>query len=161
MCICVSQDMNEPANFGTNLEKPWNWPDDVEPWSLKCPINSDLEDPPYRTSTSAAFHCHIVCRILPKYYPYVPVSFITFICFCFNVLIFNSNCMLKNKKEKLIFTFTIISILSFSSTRNFTVLFHLHYWLFNNWCQIDSSNKSSESHYFDGWSGPVSSVSDS
>ncbi|GFS21400.1 lysosomal alpha-glucosidase protein [Elysia marginata] len=42
-------DMNEPANFGTNEERPWNWPEDEKPyWSLKCPKDS-LEDPPYRT----------------------------------------------------------------------------------------------------------------
>ncbi|KAL4237199.1 hypothetical protein ACF0H5_005579 [Mactra antiquata] len=46
-------DMNEPANFGTNEEVPWNWPEDVKPrWSLKCPINNKLEDPPYRTKAS-------------------------------------------------------------------------------------------------------------
>jgi len=33
------KDMNEPANFGTNLEKPFNWPDNLAPWSLKCPYN--------------------------------------------------------------------------------------------------------------------------
>lgn len=32
-------DMNEPANFGTNLNKPFNWPDHLPPWSLKCPFN--------------------------------------------------------------------------------------------------------------------------
>ena len=43
--------MNEPANFGTNLEKPWNWPEGKEPvWSLVCPENNRYEDPPYRTS---------------------------------------------------------------------------------------------------------------
>lgn len=49
--VVVFQDMNEPANFGTNLEKPWNWPDDAKPyWSLQC--NSSKYDlPPYRTST--------------------------------------------------------------------------------------------------------------
>ncbi|XP_067678896.1 maltase-glucoamylase-like [Haliotis asinina] len=47
-------DMNEPANFGTNEEKPFNWPDSARPyWSLKCPTGS-LEDPPYRTR--ASFH---------------------------------------------------------------------------------------------------------
>ncbi|CAL1536418.1 unnamed protein product [Lymnaea stagnalis] len=41
-------DMNEPASFGTNEERPFNWPEDVKPyWSLKCPSNQ-LEDPPYR-----------------------------------------------------------------------------------------------------------------
>jgi alpha-glucosidase (family GH31 glycosyl hydrolase) len=30
--------MNEPAVFGTNEEKPFNWPDSAKPyWSLKCP----------------------------------------------------------------------------------------------------------------------------
>lgn len=29
--------MNDPAAFGTNEEKPFNWADDREPWSLKCP----------------------------------------------------------------------------------------------------------------------------
>ncbi|KAK3600456.1 hypothetical protein CHS0354_037863 [Potamilus streckersoni] len=41
-------DMNEPANFGTNEEKPWNWPANKEPWSLKCPTNSTLDHPPYK-----------------------------------------------------------------------------------------------------------------
>ena len=42
--------MNEPANFGTNEEKPFNWPEKDRPyWSLKCPYNT-LDDPPYRTS---------------------------------------------------------------------------------------------------------------
>uniref|UniRef100_A0A0B7B0J4 Glycoside hydrolase family 31 TIM barrel domain-containing protein n=1 Tax=Arion vulgaris TaxID=1028688 RepID=A0A0B7B0J4_9EUPU len=41
-------DMNEPANFGTNEERPFNWPVDEKPyWSLNCTHNS-LEDPPYR-----------------------------------------------------------------------------------------------------------------
>lgn len=38
--------MNEPANFGTNEEKPWNWPEGLEPWSLKCP-GTLFDDPPY------------------------------------------------------------------------------------------------------------------
>jgi len=42
--------MNEPANFGTNEERPWNWPEDCRPyWSLKCP-DGNFDDPPYRTS---------------------------------------------------------------------------------------------------------------
>ncbi|CAH1773121.1 unnamed protein product [Owenia fusiformis] len=44
-------DMNEPANFGTNEDKPWNWPVGEPAWSLKCP---DDEDPPYMTR--AAYH---------------------------------------------------------------------------------------------------------
>lgn len=43
-------DMNEPANFDTNKEKPWNWPKDRLPyWNLKCKYGDILEDPPYRT----------------------------------------------------------------------------------------------------------------
>ncbi|XP_063614700.1 sucrase-isomaltase, intestinal-like, partial [Penaeus indicus] len=41
-------DMNEPANFGTNLDKPWNWPAGEPDWSLKCPFNR-LDSPPYPT----------------------------------------------------------------------------------------------------------------
>ncbi|ROT64340.1 alpha glucosidase [Penaeus vannamei] len=41
-------DMNEPANFGTNLDKPWNWPEGKDPWSLKCPENK-WDSPPYPT----------------------------------------------------------------------------------------------------------------
>ena len=43
--------MNEPANFGTNQNKPFNWPDSLPPWSLKCP-NSKWDDPPYRTKAA-------------------------------------------------------------------------------------------------------------
>ncbi|KAF0302466.1 Sucrase-isomaltase, intestinal [Amphibalanus amphitrite] len=42
-------DMNEPTNFGTNLEKPFNWPSSLPAWSLKCPVNR-LDDPPYPTA---------------------------------------------------------------------------------------------------------------
>lgn len=41
-------DMNEPANFGTNMDQPWNWPEGQDPWSLKCPVNQ-WDDPPYKT----------------------------------------------------------------------------------------------------------------
>ncbi|XP_069159660.1 sucrase-isomaltase, intestinal-like [Procambarus clarkii] len=41
-------DMNEPANFGTNLDKPENWPPDQPDWSLKCPDNK-WDSPPYPT----------------------------------------------------------------------------------------------------------------
>ncbi|XP_043215763.1 sucrase-isomaltase, intestinal-like [Amphibalanus amphitrite] len=41
-------DMNEPSSFGTNLEKPFNWPDDLPPWSLKCP-DTKWDSPPYPT----------------------------------------------------------------------------------------------------------------
>lgn len=48
-------DMNEPANFGTNEEKPFNWPDDARPyWSLKCGGNT-WDDPPYRPMAAFAF----------------------------------------------------------------------------------------------------------
>ncbi|ESP05175.1 hypothetical protein LOTGIDRAFT_227855 [Lottia gigantea] len=41
-------DMNEPANFGTNEERPFNWPEKDKPyWSLKCPTNK-WDDPPYK-----------------------------------------------------------------------------------------------------------------
>ncbi|KAF0300110.1 Maltase-glucoamylase, intestinal [Amphibalanus amphitrite] len=41
-------DMNEPSNFGTNMDKPFNWPNNLPPWSLKCPQNN-LDSPPYPT----------------------------------------------------------------------------------------------------------------
>jgi len=41
-------DMNEPSNFDTNLEKPFNWPIDKPSWNLICPTNK-WDDPPYRT----------------------------------------------------------------------------------------------------------------
>jgi hypothetical protein len=38
-------DMNEPANFGTNENRIWNWPEKDKPyWSLKCP-HSKFDDP--------------------------------------------------------------------------------------------------------------------
>ncbi|GFT19738.1 maltase-glucoamylase, intestinal [Trichonephila clavipes] len=39
-------DMNEPANFGTNEDKPTYCENKTECWSLKCP-ESAYEDPPY------------------------------------------------------------------------------------------------------------------
>ncbi|CAF4731027.1 unnamed protein product [Rotaria socialis] len=42
-------DMNEPANFDTNREKPFNW-NRPEPWSLHCPLDEPLETPKYKTS---------------------------------------------------------------------------------------------------------------
>ncbi|OWF38082.1 sucrase-isomaltase, intestinal-like [Mizuhopecten yessoensis] len=42
-------DMNEPANFGTNEERPWNWPANTTAWSLKCKVGDTYEDPPYRS----------------------------------------------------------------------------------------------------------------
>ncbi|KAF2354035.1 P-type trefoil domain [Trinorchestia longiramus] len=42
-------DMNEPAAFSTNLEKPWNWPEGADPWNLFCP-DSKWDTPPYVTT---------------------------------------------------------------------------------------------------------------
>ena len=44
--------MNEPANFDTNGERPWNWPEKDKPyWSLKCTLdNNTLDIPPYKPS---------------------------------------------------------------------------------------------------------------
>ena len=40
--------MNEPANFGTNEERAFMWPEkDVPYWTLKCP-KSHWDDPPYK-----------------------------------------------------------------------------------------------------------------
>lgn len=47
--------MNEPANFDTNKDAPWNWEDQRpgEPkWNLKCDMTNRYENPPYKTSTS-------------------------------------------------------------------------------------------------------------
>ncbi|CAF4380015.1 unnamed protein product, partial [Rotaria magnacalcarata] len=41
--------MNEPANFDTNREKPFNW-NRPEPWSLHCPLDEPLETPKYKTT---------------------------------------------------------------------------------------------------------------
>ncbi|CAF0953791.1 unnamed protein product [Adineta steineri] len=43
-------DMNEPANFDTNKDKPWNW-NGEELWNLHCPIDDEpFENPPYKTA---------------------------------------------------------------------------------------------------------------
>ncbi|CAF1383171.1 unnamed protein product [Adineta ricciae] len=43
-------DMNEPANFDTNKDAPWNW-NRPELWNLHCPIDKELlENPPYKTA---------------------------------------------------------------------------------------------------------------
>ncbi|XP_025110817.1 maltase-glucoamylase, intestinal-like [Pomacea canaliculata] len=48
-------DMNEPANFGTNEERPWNWPEYAKPyWSLHCG-NNTWDDPPYRPLAAYAY----------------------------------------------------------------------------------------------------------
>jgi hypothetical protein len=57
--------MNEPANFGTNEERPWNWPEDARPyWSLKCP-EEPLEDPVYRTSMFVVYFTTYFNTLLP------------------------------------------------------------------------------------------------
>ena len=43
--------MNEPANFGTNEDAPFNYPPELPPWSLKCPYN-DLDSPPFPTKAT-------------------------------------------------------------------------------------------------------------
>ncbi|XP_041359340.1 maltase-glucoamylase, intestinal-like [Gigantopelta aegis] len=59
-------DMNEPANFGTNEERPWNWPESAKPyWSLKCPT-STLDDPPYRTKASYLYDGKMKARLSEK-----------------------------------------------------------------------------------------------
>ncbi len=40
-------DMNEPANFDTNKEKPWNWPANKTNWNLFCNNKDKLDNPPY------------------------------------------------------------------------------------------------------------------
>ena len=57
LCLMYAlQDMNEPANFGTNEERPFNWPEDALPyWSLKCP-RSDWDDPPYKPGDCSKHH---------------------------------------------------------------------------------------------------------
>jgi len=53
--------MNEPANFGTNEERPWNWPEKDRPyWSLKCPTGN-YDDPPYRTSQFSSVQLQNLC----------------------------------------------------------------------------------------------------
>ncbi|KAK3096704.1 hypothetical protein FSP39_002561 [Pinctada imbricata] len=56
-------DMNEPANFGTNEERPWNWPEGYKPyWSLTCNMSDTLEAPPYRTMAAFVYddyHAHV------------------------------------------------------------------------------------------------------
>jgi hypothetical protein len=60
--------MNEPANFGTNDERPWNWPEDAKPyWSLHCP-EGPLDDPAYRTSK-----CSFVQAPVNKLHNYILV----------------------------------------------------------------------------------------
>lgn len=45
--------MNEPAVFGTNEERPFNWPENDKPyWSLKCP------DDEYETVKTKSSYMH-------------------------------------------------------------------------------------------------------
>ena len=41
--------MNEPANFGTNEVKPFNWPGNrpTSEWTLKCNESNKLDEPVY------------------------------------------------------------------------------------------------------------------
>jgi hypothetical protein len=39
--------MNEPANFETNMQRPFNFPKDKPDWSLKCPDDNVYDNPPY------------------------------------------------------------------------------------------------------------------
>ncbi|CAF3630946.1 unnamed protein product [Adineta steineri] len=43
-------DMNEPANFDTNANKPFNYPDHKPDWNLHCPKDEPLETPKYKTA---------------------------------------------------------------------------------------------------------------
>ncbi|XP_046463507.1 sucrase-isomaltase, intestinal-like isoform X2 [Daphnia pulex] len=45
-------DMNEPAAFDTNKEKPFNYPPELPPWNLICPEN-EWDDPPYITLSAS------------------------------------------------------------------------------------------------------------
>lgn len=64
--------MNEPANFDTNREKAWNWPEDRWPhYTLKCPVNK-WDDPPYRSSL---YQMVVVCV-------YVCVRMYVCVCVC-------------------------------------------------------------------------------
>ena len=57
--IPLLQDMNEPANFGTNQVRPWNWPIGKEPWSLKCKEGDEYEDPPYKPGICSV-HIYVI-----------------------------------------------------------------------------------------------------
>ena len=48
--------MNEPANFDTNKNKPWNWPDNRPEWNLKCPNNK--YDGNYNYKSKSKFHAN-------------------------------------------------------------------------------------------------------
>ena len=49
--------MNEPSNFDTNLEKPFNWPEGKPSWNLICPENK-WDDPPYKTCNNKCASIH-------------------------------------------------------------------------------------------------------
>lgn len=66
MCIHFWKDMNEPANFDTNGERPWNWPEKDKPyWSLKCLLdNNTLDIPKYKPSKYELATSSIICYSL-------------------------------------------------------------------------------------------------
>jgi len=47
--------MNEPANFDTNEERAWNWPEKDTPyWTLQCLQDNNTYDvPPFKPSMSS------------------------------------------------------------------------------------------------------------
>ncbi|KAK8380800.1 hypothetical protein O3P69_008024 [Scylla paramamosain] len=47
--------MNELANFETNDEQLWNWPEGRQPWSLSC-SNTIWDNPPCITTTASSTH---------------------------------------------------------------------------------------------------------
>ena len=61
--------MNEPANFDTNKNKPWNWPDNRPEWNLKCPNNK--YDGNYNCKSKSKFHANNSFVYLDP--PYLPI----------------------------------------------------------------------------------------
>ena len=47
MRISIKFSLNLKANFDTNEEKPWNYPNNLPPWNLKCPTDNKFDNPPY------------------------------------------------------------------------------------------------------------------
>ncbi len=46
---------SEPANFDTNKNKPFNYPDGAPDWNLHCPKDEPLETPKYKTAISGEY----------------------------------------------------------------------------------------------------------